>query len=120
MPLCPRTGVSIVMESSICSFESSRSSRKFSKRIRFVTGSLLLRIGAFQSNHAVNPFSQLSASERDMSRLRFIFGFRVFSSLCGLESWEGGVGWLSQCGGILVLLICSCEMSLSTSASDSV
>ena len=112
MPPCPRTGVSIVMELSICSFESSLSSRKFSKSIRFVTGSLLLRIGAFQSNHAVNPFSQLSASERDMSRLRFMLGFRVFSSLCGRKLWEGGVGWLSECGGVFVSLICSCWMSV--------
>ena len=81
------------------SFESSLSSRKFSKSTRFVTGSLLLRIGAFQSNHAVNPFSQLSASERDMSRLRLMLGFRVFSSLCGRKLWEGGVGWFP--GGYL-------------------
>ena len=82
------------MEVSVCSFESSLSSMKFSRRIHFVRGPLLSRIGAFQSNHAVNPFSQLSASVRDMSRLRFILGFKVFSNRCGLESWENGVEWL--------------------------
>ena len=86
MPPCPRTGVFIVMEVSVCSFERSLSSRKFSKRTHFVRGPLLLRSGAFHSNHAANPFSQLSASVRVMSRLRFVLGFRVFSNHCGLES----------------------------------
>ena len=110
----------IVMEASVCSFESSLLSMKFSKRTRFVKGSLLIRIDAFHSNHAVNPFSQVSASVRDMSRLRFVLGFKVFSNRCGLESWEGGIAWLSRYVGSLVSLVCSCGMSSPTFARDSV
>ena len=109
MSPCPKTGVSIVTELSVCSFENNLLSRKFSRRTRFVRGPLLLRIGAFQSNHAVNPFSQLSASVRDMSRLRFTLGFKVFSKHCGLGSWVNDVGLWSRCGASIPL-VCSCGM----------
>ena len=108
----------IVIEASVCSFESSLSSMKFSKRNCFVRGSLLLRIDAFHSNHAVNTFSQVSASVRDMSPLRFVLGFKVLSNHCGLESLEGGVAWLSRCMGLLLLLVCSCGMSSPTFVRD--
>ena len=80
--------MSIVTVASVRNFESNRSSRKFSNRIRFVRGHLVSRIGAFQSNYAVNPLSQLSASVMDMSRVRGPFGFNVFSKRCGLGKWE--------------------------------
>ena len=78
-PSFPKGGVSIMTVMSVRSFESSLLLRKFSSRTRFVRGPLLSRIGAFQSNHAVNPFCQLFASVIDISRLRFTFGLNVFS-----------------------------------------
>ena len=74
----------VVIVVSVCSLEIRRSSRKFSRRTRFVMGSLVSRIGAFHSNHAVNPFSQLSASVMDMSLVRGPFGFSVLSRRSGL------------------------------------
>ena len=73
------TSVSIVTVTFVRSFESSLSLRKFSSRTPFVKGHLLSGIGAFQLNHAANPFSQLSASVMDISRLRYSDGFNVFS-----------------------------------------
>ena len=55
-------------------------------------GHLLSRIGAFQSNHAANPFSQLSASVMDISRQRY--------------SWVNETGLGSRCG-TLALSVCS-------------
>ena len=51
-------------------------------------GSLVSRMGAFHSNHAVNLFSQVSASVIDMSLIRDPFGFSVLSRRCG----PGGCG----------------------------
>ena len=92
------TGVSIVTVASVLNFESNLLSRKFSSRTRFVKGHLLSRIDAFHLNKAVNPFSQLSASVRDISRLRLPVGFSVFSKRCGLGVWVDGIGLGSRCG----------------------
>ena len=82
-PPSPVTGVFDVIVSSVRNFESILSSRKFSSRIRFVTGHLLSRIDAFHLNQAVKPLSQFSASVSVMSQLRFTVGFNVFSRRCG-------------------------------------
>ena len=58
-------GVSIVTVTSVRSFKSNLSLRKFFNRTHFVKGHLLSRIDAFHLNQAVNPFSQLSASVID-------------------------------------------------------
>ena len=108
----------IVTVTSVRNFESRRSSRKFSRMIRFVMGSLVSRIGAFHLNHAVNPFSQVSASVMDMSRMRGPFGFSVLSRLCGLVEWGSGV-WFGIRHGLPVLSVCSCWTS-STSAKGGV
>ena len=73
---------------SVRSLEVRRSSIKFSRRTLFVVRSLVSRMGAFHSNHAVNPFSQASASVMDMSLVRDPFGLSVLSKRCG----PGGCG----------------------------
>ena len=111
------TGVSIVTVTSVCNFESKRSSRKFSRMIRFVMGSLVFRIGAFHSNHAVNPFSQLSASVMDISWMRGPLGFNVLSKRCGLGEWENEV-WSGTQYGLSVLSICSYWTSSTSAKGD--
>ena len=100
-----------MMVVSVCNFEIKRSSRKFSRRIHFVMGSLVSRMGAFHSNHTVNPFGQLSASVMDMSRMRFPLGFSVLSRRCGLGDCGNGI-WVGAQHGLSVLSLgCSCWTS---------
>lgn len=82
--------MSVVIVVSVCSFERRRSSRKFSRRIRFVVGFFVSKMGAFHSNHAVNPFSQVSASVIDMSLIKGPFGFSVLSRRSGLGNCGDG------------------------------
>ena len=86
------TGMPILTVASVHNFKSNLSSRKFSSRNHFVKGHLLSRIDVFHLNQAVNPFSQLSASVRDISCLRLPDGFSVFSKRCGLGVWVNGIG----------------------------
>ena len=81
----------IVIVVSVRSLEVRRLSMKFSRRTRFVVGSLVSRMGAFHSNHAVNPFSHASASVMDMSLVRDPFGFSVLSKRWGPGGCRGGV-----------------------------
>ena len=76
------------------------------------------RIGAFQSNQAVNPFCQLSASVMDISRLRYTNAFNVFSKPCGPGSWANETELWSQCG-TLALSVRSC-VTFVTSAKGGV
>ena len=87
--------------------------------ICFVMGSLVSRIGAFHSNHAVNPFSQLFASVMYISRMRGPLGFNVLSKRCGLGEWGNGVWFGAQYGLSVLLFVCSCWTS-STSAEGGV
>ena len=103
----------VVIVVSVRSFEIKRSSRKFSRRIRFVMGSFVSRMGAFHSNHAVNPFSQASASVMDMSLVRDPFGFSVLSKRCGPGGCGGGV-WGSGHRMFLALSPSCSYWSLST------
>ena len=82
--------MSVVIVVSVCSFEIRRSSRKFSRMIRLVVGSLVFRMGAFHSNHAVNFLSQVFASVMDMSLSRDPFGFSVLSRRSGLGNCGSG------------------------------
>merc|ERR1712218_435119 len=90
IPSLPRIGVSVVIVVSVCSFEIRRSSRKFSRMARLMVGCLVSKMGAFHSNHAVNFFSQVSASVMDMSLNRGPFGFSVLSRRSGLENCGSG------------------------------
>ena len=69
------------------------------------------RIGAFHSNHAVNPFSQVSASVMDMSLVRDPFGFSVLSRRCGLGGCGNGIWVCAQHGLSALSPGCSCWTS---------
>ena len=93
----------IVIVVSVRSLEVRRSSMKFSRRTRFVMGSLVSRMGAFHSNHAVNLSSQVSASVMDMSLIRDPFGFSVLSRRCGPGGCRDGNGIVCARRALLAL-----------------
>ena len=97
----------VVIVVSARSLDLRRSSIKFSRRTRFVMGSLVSRMGAFHSNHAVNPFSQVSASVMDMSLVRDPFGFSVFSRRSGLGSCGNGSRVCARRGLLASSPVCS-------------
>ena len=66
-------------------------------------GSLLSRMGAFHSNHAVNLSSQVSASVMDMSLIRDPFGFSVLSRRCGPGGCRDGNGIVRARRALLAL-----------------